>query len=118
MRKLMIIGVVAAASAASAQPRYTRKQPTVIAVTQSARVKPVKPIKAEPAKPITADTVLLIRDRQQPLRREQQAILEQLVKDTPDDDPDKADLLFRLAEQYAQQLQFWRLKSVESAIRR
>jgi hypothetical protein len=116
MRKLVIVAVVLATSIASAdRPKYTRKQ-AVVPVSQSTRVKPIQPAKAEPAKPISADAVLLIKERQQPLRREQEAILEKLIKDTPDDDADKPDFMFRLAEQYAQQVQFYRLKSVEAQL--
>ena len=50
-------------------------------------------------------------ERNEPLRREQESILVQLVHDTPQDDPDKPDYLFRLAEHYAMQQRFWRLQS-------
>jgi hypothetical protein len=116
MRKLVIIGIVLVSSLAIAErPKYTRKQPLVVPVPQSKRVKPVEPVMQERPKP-SADALLLIKERQQPLRREQEVILEKLVKDTPDTDPDKPDLMFRLAEQYAKQLQFYRLKSVEEQL--
>jgi hypothetical protein len=119
MRKLLVVGLVMIASVAAADPpRYSRKQPAVIPLTQSKLVKRAAPAKQTAAKPISADAVLLIKARQQPVRREQEAILEKLIKDTPDDDPDKPDLLFRLAEQYAQQVQFYRLRSVEAELRR
>jgi hypothetical protein len=118
MRKLIIIGIVVAASIAYAdRPKYTRKQPVDVPVKLSDRVKPVQRVKAAPAKPASADAILIIKERQLPLRREQEALLEKLVKDTPDDDADKPDYMFRLAEQYAQQLQFWRLKAVDAELR-
>jgi hypothetical protein len=118
MRKLIVVVIVAAASTAHAdRPRYTRKQPVEVVVKLSDRVKPVQPVKQDRPRPVSADAVLLIKERQQPLRREQEAILEKLIKDTPDDDTDKPDYMFRLAEQYAQQVQFWRLKSVEAQLR-
>jgi hypothetical protein len=119
MRKLIIVGIVCAASIAAAErPKYTRKQPIDVPVALSDRVKPVQPVKQAAAKPVSADAVMIIKERQQPLRREQEAILEKLIKDTPDDDADKPDYMFRLAEQYAQQVQFWRLKAVEAGFRR
>jgi len=39
-----------------------------------------------------------------------------LVAETPDDDPDKADLLLRLAEHHAKQQRFWRLTSIKPAV--
>jgi hypothetical protein len=117
MHKALIVGIVMAASFAYAEPpKYTRKQPVTVPVTLSERVKPIQPVKQAPTKPVSADAVLIIKERQQPLRKEQEAILEKLIKDTPDDDPDKPDYMFRLAEQYAQQLQFYRLKSMEAVL--
>jgi hypothetical protein len=117
MRKLVIVGILVTASTAAAQARYTRKQPVAVPVKLSDRVKPVPAAKQDQPKPITADAVLAITELQQPLRREQEALLEKLIKDTPDDDADKPDYLFRLAEQYAKQMQFWRLKSVEAQLK-
>ena len=54
--------------------------------------------------------------RQNHFDYEQERILEKLIKDTPADDPDKPDYMFRLAEHYAQQLQFWRIKAVEEQL--
>jgi len=114
MRNLVFVGVLLATSLAFAErPRYSRKPKLDIPVQLSSRVKPIKPKAAEPARPITADALLEIKQRQQPLRKEQERVLEQLIKDTPDDDPEKPDYMFRLAEHYAQQLQFWRIKAVE-----
>jgi hypothetical protein len=117
MRTLVIAAVMfATTSAAADPPRYSRKQPLVVPVKLSERVKPKAAAKSDPARPLSADAVLVIKDRQQPLRREQERILEKLVKDAPDDDPEKPDYMFRLAEHYAQQLQFWRIKTVEEQL--
>ena len=92
----------------------------MIDVKLSNRVKPVAPpSKSTPPPPRpTADVLMSIQARQQPLRQGQEAILEKLVRDTPDADPDKPDYMFRLAEHYAQQLRFWRLKAIEPTIPR
>jgi hypothetical protein len=117
MRNLVLVGVLLATSPAFADPpRYARKPKLDIPVQLSNRVKPTQPKATEPAKPITADALLEIKQRQQPFRKEQERVLEKLIKATPDDDPEKPDYMFRLAELYAQQLQFWRIESVEEAL--
>ncbi|MDB4960506.1 MAG: Tetratricopeptide repeat protein [Myxococcales bacterium] len=96
-------------------PRYTRKPKLAIDVTFSDRVKPIQPTTTQ-GRAVTADEVMAIETQTEPLRREQEVILRQLANKTPDDDPDKPDLLFRLAEHYAKQQRFWRLKSLEPAV--
>ena len=109
-----VLAVLLIAAPVAAEPyRYTRKPGVVEPPKLSERVKP-KPPKAIVDKPLTGDDVLLIEERNEPLRREQEALLVQLVKQTPDSDAEKPDLLFRLAEHYAKQQRFWRLKSNET----
>jgi hypothetical protein len=67
---------------------------------------------------VSADDVLAHQREAQPIRREQEALLEKLVRDTPDGDADKPDYLFRLAELYAQQLRFWRLEAISPSVLR
>ena len=94
-------------------PRYSRKQNVVIDVKLSSRVKPTAPTPPPPTKPVvTATAIIEAEMTTQPIRRDQEAILEKLVADTPDDDPEKPDYMFRLAEHYAKQLRFWRLQAV------
>lgn len=118
MRYLVLVAVLA--TAASANPKYTRKQDLHLDVKLTARTKPLPPPERhtpEATTPaVSADDILAIEDKAEPLRAEQQAILIQLVNDTPDTDPDKPDYLFRLAEQYALQLRHWRLRATEAAI--
>lgn len=117
MRNLLVlVGVLLATPAYADAPRYTRKQNVVVDVTLSDRVKPIQPTTGVQGRAATANEVMVIEEQTEPLRREQEVILGQLVAETPDDDPDKADLLFRLAEHYAKQQRFWRLKSMEPAV--
>jgi hypothetical protein len=102
----IVIAFVALTSIASANPRYTR---THVAVPD------VKPVAAKsapaPSKPaITADQAMHVEELADPIRRDQAALLEGLVHDTPDDDPEKPDIIFRLAELYAMQSRLWRLE--------
>ncbi|MFN0249624.1 MAG: hypothetical protein ACKV2T_22260 [Kofleriaceae bacterium] len=113
MPKLLLVFALALPTTVFADAKYSRKQTLNINVTLSDRAKPATPAPAAPAKPIvTADDVLLAHEVAQPFRKEQEEILEKLIRETRDDDPDKADLMFRLAEHYAKQQRFWRHKSI------
>lgn len=115
MRTLLFVAVLFAATVVHADRRhYTRKQPPAIPVELSQRVKPVrKPAAPPPSRPtVTATDLIEIEGRQQPVRRDQERILEKLIADTPDTDPEKPDYMFRLAEQYAKQLRFYRMKAI------
>lgn len=114
-RSLVLLAALLATPAYADAPKYTRKQNVVIDVKPSDRTKPIQPVTKLAGRPVTATEVMVIEEQNEPLRREQEVILGQLVRDTPDDDPEKADLLFRLAEHYAKQQRFWRLKSMEPA---
>ncbi|HEY1549210.1 MAG TPA: hypothetical protein VGG28_15400 [Kofleriaceae bacterium] len=106
----IVIGLVALTSIAAANPRYTRAQvapPPVAAV--AARTSPPPPPANKPA--IAADKAMHVEELADPIHRDQAALLEGLVRDTPDDDPQKADIIFRLAELYAMQARLWRLEA-------
>jgi hypothetical protein len=113
MRTLIALSLLATSLAHADPPRYARKPNLVIDVKLSSRVKPAEPTPPPATKPtVTASAILEAEVATQPIRREQEAILEKLVADTPNDDPDKPDYMFRLAEHYAKQLRFWRLQAV------
>jgi len=120
MRLTLLVLTISATAFAS--PKYTRKQDLHIDVKQTPRTKPLPPPERHTPEATTpavrADDILAIEDQAEPLRAEQQAILIQLVNDTPDTDPDKPDYLFRLAEQYALQLRHWRLRATEAVMQR
>jgi hypothetical protein len=96
-------------------PRYSRKQTFAVEVTLSTRVKPTVPVAKPHAPALTADEIVRVEDDNEPIRREQEALLQKLVRDTPDDDPEKPDHMFRLAEHYAKELRHWRIKANEPA---
>jgi hypothetical protein len=115
MRTINIVAVAAtvlACPAAADPPKYKRNVNVSVDVKLSDRVKPRQHTSAPPAVPIGPDGILLIEERTQPIRREQERVLERLIRETPDDDPDKPDIMFRLAEHYAKQLRFYRLQSI------
>jgi hypothetical protein len=114
MRRILTILAFLTTTAHAEPRRYTRK--AGVPTTPASHPVHAAPHPAQPA--VTADDVLAIEEGNQPIRREQERVLEGLVRDTPDDDPQKPDLIFRLAEQYAQQLRFWRLKEIEATVSR
>ncbi len=120
MRAITVVILVACAgSVANADPaKYTRKTaPPDVQVSD--RAKPVQPPVAKPAEPVvTANDIIAAETRIQPIRVEQEKLLEKLAYDTPDNDPTKPEILFRLAEQYAHQIVFWKIKAVEEEKRR
>lgn len=118
MRTIIVLSLFVTALSFADPPRYARKQTVVIDVKLSKRVKRAEPTTAPPAKPaVTANAIIEAELNTQPIRREQEAILEKLVADAPDDDPDKPDYMFRLAEHYAKQLRFWRLQAIAPTMR-
>jgi hypothetical protein len=114
---MLLIAVLATSTAAADPPRYTRKQHVEVPVQLSHRVRPIDKHAASAATPaFTADDLMAVQDRQRPIREEQASLLLRLIADTPDDDPEKPDYMFRLAEHYAQQLRDWRLKAIEATM--
>lgn len=114
MRPLLLSSlllVTVASTSIADPPRYTRKQTFAIDVKLSKRVKPVAKATQPLTRALTADEILAVATDNEPIRREQEGLLLKLVRDTPDDDPDKPDHMFRLAELYAKELLHWRLKA-------
>ncbi|HEX4451754.1 MAG TPA: hypothetical protein VH143_12835 [Kofleriaceae bacterium] len=106
-----LIAIIALTSIASANPRYTRSH---VAVPHAGPVAAAKPKPPAPSKPaITADQAMQLEQLADPIRRDQEALLEGLAHDTPDDDAQKPDIIFRLAELYALQARRWRLESLK-----
>ena len=111
---LSIIAILATAAHAD-HVHYQRHPDVVPHVTP--RAAGLRHPSPPPRPAVTADDVLAIEEGNQPIRVQQEKMLETLVRDTPDDAPEKPELLLRLAEQYARQLRFWKLKAVEATIR-
>src|SRR5437763_184105 len=96
--KLVAFAILFASTAALADGRYKRAQPTVD-VPRSERTRPLvaEPPK-QPARPLDANAALAREIRVVPIRDDQARILEALAAQTPDGSLDKADVLLRLAE--------------------
>jgi hypothetical protein len=110
----IIIAIVAVASIANASPRYSRPH---VAVPDAKPIAATKPPPATTAPAITADQAMTVEELVDPIRRDQEALLEGLVRDTPDDDAQKPDLIFRLAELYALQARLWRISAMDRSLK-
>ena len=109
MRIVLLLVVVSTAAYADRRT-YTRQA----AVPPSKRSATTPKVSPPPARPAVTATAILQQDLDnQPIYTEQVAILEKLVRDTPDSEAEKPDLMFRLAEQYAKQWRFWTIEENE-----
>lgn len=113
--------IAGSAAPALSAPRYTRKNKVDIEVKQTDATKPLVEEDAagkqgkekKPQPTITADTFIAIQGKVQFIRDEQIRAFKLLIDDTDDDNAEKPDLLFRLAEQYAQKQRYWRFRAME-----
>ena len=122
MHKLAIVGVLFASTSALAQvkPKYTRPRDVKVEVKQTDRTKPIvakqTPAEAKP-ETISSELVLQIEGLKGKFQAEQEEILKDLIKQTPDSEVDeKADLYFRLGELQAKQQRYWRLEAVRLSL--
>jgi tetratricopeptide (TPR) repeat protein len=124
--KLTILAVLLAHSAEAAQSKskhtYTRKQGAAPTAALSERARPGAPKPAAAAaaaaaserRPINSDAALSLQGLLTTFRADQERILLDLIRQTPDRDwNDKANLYFILGELYAKQQRYYRLKSQE-----
>jgi tetratricopeptide (TPR) repeat protein len=114
MHKLVVFALLLGSAAYAQKTKYTRSQDLKVEVKQTDRTKPARP-KPKPTedKPvITGEAALSIEGLKGTFQAQQEQILKDLIKDTPDSDVDqKADLYFRLGELQAKQHRFWRLEA-------
>jgi tetratricopeptide (TPR) repeat protein len=117
--KVALVATLLASSSAWANGKYTRDQAVKIDVTLSDRVRPIQPRSdSTGTKPeVDADQALRHELDVSKIRDDQEAILVQLIAQTPDSDSDeKADYYFRLGDLYAKQQRVYRLETVEAQI--
>jgi outer membrane protein assembly factor BamD (BamD/ComL family) len=124
--KSTILAVLLACAAAPAPAHakskhtYTRKQGVAPPAALSERARPSAPKPGAPkeARPeVDGDVALSLEGLRSTFRDEQEQILADLIKKTPDRNADeKANYYFMLGELYAKQHRFFRLKGQEAAI--
>jgi TolA-binding protein len=120
MRHVKVLCVAAAAlfatATAEAQPKYNRK--TVdIKVQQTDATKKLEARKSDKEKAVpelTADQFFVVEGAVQNIQDEVIDNLKDLINETDDKDPEKADLLFRLAEAYANKVRYWHFRGMEA----
>src|SRR5688572_12303492 len=124
MHKLAVIAALisTAVPVAYAQKhKYSRTRDTTVNVKLSERSKPKAGVAGKvDDKPIfDADLALSIEGLRGKFQAEQEQILRNLIKDTPDTDvDDKANYYFMLGELLAKQQRYWRLKATELEIKK
>lgn len=104
-------------AAAQLTAKYKRSGARVdVKVKQTERTRGLlekKDTKSEFVPEITADQFMNIQGQVKLIRSQQIAEYRRLIEETAADDPELPDLLFRLAEQYAQQQRYWRFRHME-----
>lgn len=108
--RILIVVIVLCSTARADHRRYTR--PSAAPPVAPSKLPKLAPHATGPT--VTADDLLRIEADNEPIRREQEELLVTLARETPETDPEKPDILFRLAELYAKQLRFWRMKATEA----
>jgi tetratricopeptide (TPR) repeat protein len=125
MKRSIVLSCIAAmilgGGIASAQkPKYTRNTQVKVKVNLSERTRPLvaQDGKQKQALPeLSADEIMNVEGKVGDIREDQIQLLKALIDETPDSEVDeKADLYFRVAEAYAQQQRYWRLRTTEFTI--
>lgn len=110
----LIASFALSSSYAGAAGKYTKKE-VEIQATQTALTKPVQHAKEEKKKPtITAEDVFGgVGEKVKSVTDAQIRVLRQLIDNTNDNDPEKPDLLFRMAELYNEQYRYYDFRARE-----
>ena len=105
---------------AQAGGKYRRTTPKIDPkVTQTDRTsklanRALKTKKSDQAPTLSADEFLNVQGKVGDIRRSQQKKLQMLIRATDDEDAEKPDLLFRLAESFAQEQRYHRFRKFEA----
>jgi len=113
-KAIIIAGVVGFAVQAGAAPRYTKKESNIEA-TQTALTKPSQAKKDDKKKPeIQAEDIFQgVGNQIKSVTDQQINVLKRLIDNTSDSDPEKPDLLYRMAELYAEQQRYYNFRARE-----
>ncbi len=109
---------IAMEATSNAAPKYKRDNPNLkIDVKKTDRTRGLerkKNAKPKEKKPeLTADDFIQIQGKVKNIRNAQIQIFKELIADTPAKSKEMPDLLFRLAELYAQKQRYWRFRGME-----
>lgn len=105
----LVFGIVAPVSASG---KFTKKEDAVVA-TQTALTKPVPKAEKDKKKPdLTANDVFSGQgDQLKAVTDSQIKVLQRLIDITNESDPEKPDLLYRMAELYAEQTRYYNFRA-------
>ncbi len=113
---IALVGTVLAWPQSADAQRYKRESSIKqVDVKQTERTKKLEPkAQDKTTQPtLSADDVIELQGQVRTIRREQIQQFELLIQDTDVDDPERPDLLFRLAELHAQRQRYWRFQAME-----
>jgi tetratricopeptide (TPR) repeat protein len=110
----IVASFVLASSYAGAAGKFTKKETEIVA-TQTALTKPAQHKKEEKTRPsISADDIFGgVGEKVKSITEQQINVLKRLIDTTNDNDPEKPDYLFRLAELYNEQRQYYNFRARE-----
>ncbi len=115
------VAVLATSATALGDAKYQRASKIEIKVkqTDATKKREVKPEKKEDRPPpeLSADRFFVIEGAVQDIQDSAIETLKELIREVDDTDPAKADLLFRLAEQYAGKQRYARNTALEALIK-
>jgi tetratricopeptide (TPR) repeat protein len=109
----------ATGTVALADVKYTKKtsgpELKQTDATKKLEARKKAPKEKDPAPEITADQFMHLETEVQNIRDEQIEEFKELIQETEEDDPERPDLLFRLAELYAGKQRFHHFQAMEAA---
>ncbi|ACY15027.1 tetratricopeptide repeat protein [Haliangium ochraceum] len=112
-----VLGLAILSPQAADAQRYKRESTIKrIDVKQTDKTKKIQPKTKQDQQvqpTLTADDLIELQGKVREIRKEQIQQFALLIEDTDPDDPERPDLLFRLAELYAQQQRYWRFRAMD-----
>src|SRR5262245_55108504 len=102
------------APSAFAVPKYTKQEAQIVS-KQTELTKPTQRAKDEKKRPAleAGDVFKGVGEQLKAVTDSQIKVLQKLIDNTPDDDPEKPDLLFRMAELFAEQEHYFNFRARE-----
>ncbi len=114
-RSGVVLGTLLLAAPALAMPPKYTKQETTIQAQQTALTKPAQRPKDDKKKPTleASDVFGGVGEQLKAVTDSQIKVLQKLIDNTGDDDPEKPDYMFRMAELYAEQEHYYNFRARE-----
>ena len=106
------LGIAATSTVSFAAGKYTKKESDITA-TQTSLTKPAqKKVEGKDRPTVTADDIFGgVGDKVKSVTDAQISVLKRLIDNTADNDPEKPELLYRMAELYAEQEHYYNFRA-------